>query len=649
MSTPEVLRCAKCGAKLAVFAKEGFCPACLLEQGLSSHGRDTTPPFSRVGDYELIEEIARGGMGVVWKARQVSLGRIVAVKMIVSGQFASAAEMQRFRVEARATAALQHPGIVAIHEVGEHDGLLYFSMDFVEGRNLAQIIRDGPWPARRAAECVNDVAQAIHYAHEHGVLHRDLKPSNVLIGTDGKPRLTDFGLAKRLTDSDGKAQDTGLTISGQVLGSPNFMPPEQAAGKHRELTPASDVYSLGALLYHMLTGRPPFLADSIPATLRLVAETDPVAPRLLAPALPRDLETICLKCLEKNPVLRYATAQDLADELARYLCDEPIYARPISSTAKLWRWCQRRPATAVLSTLLILVLIVGASAVLTQWRRAEQTNELLEIVLAETESDRRRINDRGFFEPVWPRGFFEPVWPNSIGQRRELRTNQTGAQIYDRANGVPINPSLDLSAPIHLAFFSSDDSKLFTLSNDQYARLWDANSGRLLTTLLHGGTVVYAQFSPDGRRLVTLSESEPYRLLTIEGRVEIATSAGREWRIAESNQVLRAGERVRTRERSRVTLLAPDKSKVVVYELSDIRTFRRGIVARIWDVSTGTALTTWMESDGASITSVRFSSDGENVVTTDEKGTIMLWDGHTGTRKGRFSPRAIPTGIGIRG
>ncbi len=644
MSTPNAQSCARCGAELTAFAIGGFCSACLLERGLSSEVPDGTPPLSRVGDYELIEEIARGGMGVVYKARQLSLGRIVALKMILTGHLASEAEMQRFRTEARSAAALQHPGIVAIHEVGEHEGLLYFSMDLVEGRNLAQIIRDGPWPAARAAQCVRDVAEAVHYAHEHGVLHRDLKPSNVLVDSEGKPRVTDFGLAKRLTDASGEAQDTEFTMSGQVLGSPNFMPPEQAAGRHRELTPTSDVYSLGALLYHMLTGRPPFLADNIPATLRLVCETEPVSPRLLAPALPRDLETICLKCLQKNPAHRYASAQDLADELARYLRNEPIHARPIGSVARLWRCCRRHPATAMLSTLLILVLIVGTLAVFSQWRRAEQTDELIEIVLAETESGRLRINSPSS----------EPVWPNSIGQRRELRINETGAQVYDRANGIPIAPLLDLSAPIHLAFFSIDDSKLFTLSSDHYVRVWDANSGRLLTTLRHGGTVVYAQFSPDGKRLVTLSESKPYGLFAIEGiegKVEIARAGETEWRIAQPNQVLRVGDRLRTRERSRVILLeqGPGKGRAAIPELASVKIMRPAVVAMIWDVSTGTALTAPMASDRASIIRVRFSSDGENVITMDEQGSILLWDGHTGTRKGRYTPTRSTAGIEIRG
>jgi serine/threonine protein kinase len=233
-------KCDKCGVGLAAYATEGFCSACLLEQGLSAPASAAAPPISRFADYELIEEIARGGMGVVYRARQVSLDRIVAVKMILSGQFASPAELQRFRAEARAVATLQHPNIVGIHEVGECDGQPFFSMDFVEGRNLADLIQDGPWMSTRVARCVCDIAQAIHYAHEHGVLHRDLKPSNVLIDSTGTPRVTDFGLAKHLPSSGRETQNAELTVSGQVLGSPNFMPPEQV-GEFPEAVLAADL------------------------------------------------------------------------------------------------------------------------------------------------------------------------------------------------------------------------------------------------------------------------------------------------------------------------------------------------------------------------------------------------------------------------
>jgi serine/threonine protein kinase len=249
----------------------------------------------RFGDYELLEEIARGGMGVVYKARQLSLDRIVAVKMILAGEFATQQFVQRFRTEASAAAVLHHPNIVAIHEVGVHAGQHYFSMDFVDGPSLAALVGHVPLPPKRAARYVKTIAEAIHYAHEQGILHRDLKPSNVLIDANDQPRITDFGLAKRL------AGETSLMLSGQMVGSPNFMPPEQATAKHGKVGRYSDVYALGGILYHLLTARPPFQADSLEIIVNQVLTAEPVSPRMLNPAVPRDLETICLKCLEKEP------------------------------------------------------------------------------------------------------------------------------------------------------------------------------------------------------------------------------------------------------------------------------------------------------------------------------------------------------------
>ncbi len=351
---------------------------------------------------ELLEEIARGGMGVVYRARQVSLNRTVAVKMILAGQLASASDVQRFRAEAEAAAKLQHPNIVAIHEVGEHDGQHYFSMDFVEGKNLAQLVSDFGFRIsefRRAARWVKTIAEAIHYAHQRGVLHRDLKPSNVLIDPTDQPRITDFGLAKRLdvAQASSPASSGGvravrsepgcgrpknpqaetpalhnLTLTGQVLGSPNFMPPEQAAGKRGQIGPHIDVYSLGAILYHLLTARPPFLAETLTETLQQVQNADPISPRLLNPGVPRDLETICLKCLEKDRHQRYGTAQQLAEELERFLRDEPIRARPAGRIEKARRWCRRKPALAGALAACALVLMSGIAGITWQWHRAEQ-------------------------------------------------------------------------------------------------------------------------------------------------------------------------------------------------------------------------------------------------------------------------------------
>jgi serine/threonine protein kinase len=351
-------------------ARQGFCPKCLFAQASAgdqipvtasresaadlseSDAEEMSPALSRdaattggtqipspsnrtFGDYELLEEIARGGMGIVYRARHASLDRIVAVKMLLFGPLSSPEFVKRFRAEASAAASLLHPNIVAIHEVGVHQGQQYFAMDYVEGQSLAKLLANGPLPARRATSYLKTIAEAIHYAHERGILHRDLKPSNVLIDANDQPRVTDFGLARRLEG------DSELTVTGQVLGSPNYMPPEQAVGRRGKVSRRSDVYSLGAMLYHLMTGRPPFVGEALTDTLEQVLNSEPVSPRLLNPSVPRDLETICLKCLEKETDKRYATAQALADELGRFLNSEPVHARPITRVEHAWRWCRR--------------------------------------------------------------------------------------------------------------------------------------------------------------------------------------------------------------------------------------------------------------------------------------------------------------------
>ena len=331
---------------------------------------ETLPRF---GDYELIDLVARGGMGVVYKARQISLNRTVALKMIHGGALAGAAELKRFHAEAEVIAHLQHPNIVAIHEVGEYQGQHFFSMDYVAGCTLADIAKEGPLSATRAATYVKIIAEAVHYAHEHGIIHRDLKPANVIIDDQDQPRITDFGLAKRFFGTtDHGPWTTDLTLSGQVLGSPNYLPPEQAEPKRGVLGPPSDVYALGAILYHLVAGRPPFQAESLSTLLRQVIETDPVPPRSLNPNISRDLETICLKCLAKEPGHRYATARALADDLARFLDQQPVLARPVGACGKTWRWCRRQPVRAGLVGALALVLVLGLAGISWQWQRAEQ-------------------------------------------------------------------------------------------------------------------------------------------------------------------------------------------------------------------------------------------------------------------------------------
>jgi tRNA A-37 threonylcarbamoyl transferase component Bud32 len=366
--------CPQCGAELPVDAPAGLCPRCLLQQGIgedsgtpSSRANDPTlaprltdsrgaAPGSKVryfGDYEILEEIARGGMGVVYKARQLSLNRTVALKMILAGELATPEARQRFRTEAEAAANLQHQNIVAIHEVGEHEGQQYFSMDFVDGKNLAEIVRGNPLSAEQAASYVKSIAEAVHFAHQRGILHRDLKPQNVLIDADDRPRITDFGLAKRVDI------DSGLTRTGDVIGSPSYMPPEQASSQWAEVGPQSDVYSLGAILYELLTGRPPFRGATTWETICQVLQTPPVSLRKLNPDVPQDLETICLKCLEKPPERRYHSARELAEELGRFLNHAPIHARPVSLPRRAAFWATRHPWTiAAAAALLVIGLVV---------------------------------------------------------------------------------------------------------------------------------------------------------------------------------------------------------------------------------------------------------------------------------------------------
>ena len=311
--------------------------------------------LSYVGNYELLEEIARGGMGVVYKARQTTLGRIVAVKMIVSGRLATEQDVQRFQVEAQAAAGLQHPNIVSIHEVGQHEGFHYFSMDYVEGRDLSAILRENLLPAKQAATYVRQMAEAIHYAHQQGTLHRDLKPSNILIDSHDQVRITDFGLAMRVEGN------SDLTRTGQIVGTPSYMPPEQARGQRSLIGPGSDVYGLGAILYECLTGRAPFRADSVLKTIEQVIHVEAASPRLLNPGIARDLETICLKCLQKEPHRRYGTAQLLADDLGRFLRGESIVARPTNAWERCVKWVRRRPTAAALylASVTAMLALVG--------------------------------------------------------------------------------------------------------------------------------------------------------------------------------------------------------------------------------------------------------------------------------------------------
>jgi WD40 repeat protein len=512
--------CQKCGARLGNDARQGFCPKCLFAEAslenadavfisdephstagavASSHLSKLPSPWvlqgqlcpCAFGDFELLEELARGGMGIVYRARQVSLDRIVAVKMLLFGPLSSPEFVKRFRMEAEAAASLQHPNIVAIHEVGVHHGQHYFAMDFVEGPSLAKLLASGPLPLKRAATYLKTIAEAIHYAHERGILHRDLKPSNVLIDFSDQPRVTDFGLARRL---EGESE---LTMTGQVIGSPNYMPPEQAAGRRGKLSRRSDIYSLGAMLYHLLTGRPPFVGEALADTLEQVLNVEPVSPRLLNPSVPGDLETVCLKCLEKEPDKRYATAQEVADELSRFLFNEPIRARPITRVERLWRWCRRKPALASTLTaahLLLLAMFIGGPVMTYRINQALKRAEAGELAARHNQyaSDMFRAHD------ALQQGDLFSVW-----------------QLLDR------NRPTATSSPSTRNFQSSSD-----LRGWEWRYLWQQCQGEELFILgYHTNGARTVGFLPDGRTVYSAGKDNAVRLWNLESRQQIGLLA----------------------------------------------------------------------------------------------------------------------------
>jgi serine/threonine protein kinase/Tfp pilus assembly protein PilF len=357
--------CEKCGAKISADAPRGVCPACLLETGLGllydedenttdqepmprrKHGTPPVKMLADFGDYELLEEIGRGGQGVVYRAHQKSLNRTVALKVIGLGPWATEAHLKRFRREAEAAANLDHPFIVPIHEVGERDGCCYFSMNFVEGGQLDETVRRVPMSIRQAAELIAKLARTVHYAHEHGILHRDIKPGNILLDTKGEPHLTDFGLARLV-----EAEST-ITRTLEAMGTPSYMAPEQAAGNNAAVGKATDVYGLGAVFYELLTGHPPFAGGTTYQTMRLLLDTEPRQPRLWNRKIARDLSTVCLKCLEKDPQRRYSSALALAEDLEHWLKHEPIRAKRSGFFTHTRKWVRRKPAIAALIAALV--------------------------------------------------------------------------------------------------------------------------------------------------------------------------------------------------------------------------------------------------------------------------------------------------------
>ncbi|MDA0813553.1 MAG: protein kinase, partial [Verrucomicrobia bacterium] len=549
--------CPQCGRSFLRGDVSGLCASCLADTAfLWNDDEDTALPSAlsadvpsvHLGDYDLIEEIGRGGMGTVWRARQRSLGREVALKVLPSGPLADAEFLARFREEARLAAKLHHPNIVAIHEVGEADGHAFFSMDQVPGPTLTQRVRaDGPMEPRAAAVCLERIARGMQHAHDSGVLHRDLKPSNILLEPDGSPRVADFGLAKAIADGEGASNiASDLTLTRAVLGTPHFIAPEQARGASNEIDQRTDAHGLGAVLYFALTARPPFAGDSVSTVLHEAQHQEPPAPRLLSPTLPRDLETICLKCLEKSPARRYATAGDFADDLQCFLDSKPVQARPPSAAYRAGKFLRRHRVLVLAVSAVVMSLLSGligtvkmaiearrsageatASAVsATASERRALASEAAAIDLAErarrdeeraltSEAESRRALSMGDLHTAVSQSDEGRGVDAVMHLARAVRTDPDNSVAVARllselANtdfARPIRPQVDVPEFIRDIRFSADSRRLMVSCQEHLfgfgmVQLYDAVTGADTTPVpLRSVRTSCGNFSPDGRWL----------------------------------------------------------------------------------------------------------------------------------------------------
>ena len=524
--------CQSCGALFYNEETQGLCPRCLAQSALApleepqdaspagkttnAAAAETHPPsqsaasnqapveyflglegnaLGKIGDYELIRELGRGGMGVVYLARQMSLNRQVAFKMILAGPFASPAAVRRFRTEAEAAARLRHPNIVTIFETGEFSGKPYYSMQYVRGPSLADRIQDTTVPPDKAAQYTRTIARAVQHAHEQGILHRDLKPSNVLLDAQDEPHVSDFGLAKEFQTS------AELTVSGECLGSPNFMPPEQASEKHGKVSVRSDVYAIGTTLYFLLTGHPPFKAATVSDTLEQLLHHEPVAPRLLNASIPADLETICLKCLEKEPEKRYPTAQALADDLDRFLLQEPIHARPATPIEKLAKWGRRKPALAGLSAavlILFLSVLIGSPIALNRIKKERDLGQAL-LYAADMNYAFQALKENRLDEV---RDLLQEHIPDP--GEEDLRHWEYG-HLWRESQSDEIFSLSGNGTMANCVAFSPDGRYLAAGFNESLAQVWDFESRELVTKLSHPPqcAVNAMAFSPNGKYLLT--------------------------------------------------------------------------------------------------------------------------------------------------
>jgi WD40 repeat protein/serine/threonine protein kinase len=639
------------------------------------------PPPPAVPGYEILGELGRGGMGIVYQARQVSLNRLVALKTLLAGAAVTPEQLARFRTEAEALARLQHPNIVQVYEVGTAEGQPFFAMEYVDGGSLAQALTGGRWPVgdreaeHQAAQLLETLARALHAVHQCGIVHRDLKPANILLQLQNAesriqnekpppgsafciphsafciPKVTDFGLARV------QAAERRLTQTGQAMGTPSYMSPEQARGAVGTVGPATDIYALGAILYELLTGRPPF-EDVTPAqTLARVLDAEPVSPARLRPSLARDLVTICLKCLEKEPSKRYASALALAEDLRRFQNGEPIRARPVHSVERAWRWCRRRPVVAALLGLSAGLALALVISVLLYNARLREVNVRLEEALTKTErqvvtehrqlvllhvtAGMRDLNEGDSFTALlwltealaldgdrpdevrkhrvrigtllrqcprlvqfWAGG--GPVLCARLGERDgwvAAADEKNAIHVWNMRTGEPVGPALTPSTAVSRAAFSADGRLLATATGDGTARVWDVATGAARTPALpQGGRIEWLGFSADGGALLIRRVDFQIRFWKMGARPPVS------WRGLPGSALRYSG--------------FSDDGRWAF-------TLNAGGEGRVWDVATRQPVGTSLAA-GAGVRGAAFSPDGGRVALVGPDHAVRVWDVATG-------------------